>query len=133
MDKNDPATRAAGRRPASVYSVGSDPDARFSLANERTALAWLRTALALVAGGVALTTLAGLTGGGRLLELLATVSCVAGGILAVSAIRQWRKAERALRLGQPLPPPQLLPVLAVGITLIAILLAGYALIQFVLG
>lgn len=133
MDKNDPLKRAAGRRPASVYSVGSDPDARFSLANERTALAWLRTALALVAGGVALTTLTGITGGNLLLELLSALACVAGAVLAVSAIRQWRKAERALRLGQPLPPPQLLPVLAIGITTIAALLAAYALIRFVLG
>ncbi|HLS02673.1 MAG TPA: DUF202 domain-containing protein [Beutenbergiaceae bacterium] len=118
------------RRPASVYSVGSDPDARFSLANERTALAWLRTALALVAGGVALTTVSTLTGGDRLLDLLAGVSCIAGGVLAVNAILQWRRAERALRLGHPLPPPRLLSVLAVGIILIAVLLAGYALIHF---
>ena len=41
------------RRPRSVYGVGTEPDVRFSLANERTALAWLRTGLALVAGGTA--------------------------------------------------------------------------------
>lgn len=116
----------------SVYSVGSDPDARFSLANERTALAWLRTALALVAGGVAMTTLSSFTDGSRLLDILATLACVAGGVLAVSAIAQWRKSERALRRGEPLPPPQLLPILALGITLIAVILAGYALLQFVL-
>lgn len=125
--------RSDGRRPASVYSVGSDPDARFSLANERTALAWLRTALALVAGGVAMTTLASFTNEDRLLDVLATLACVAGGVLAISAIVQWRKSERALRLGEPLPPPQLLPVLATGISLIAILLAGYAIIHFVIG
>lgn len=37
--------------------VGHDPDYRFSLANERTFLAWLRTALALLGGGVALASL----------------------------------------------------------------------------
>lgn len=121
------------RRPQSVYSVGSDPDARFSLANERTALAWLRTALALVAGGVALTTLAGITDGDTILELLAVLACVAGGIIAVSAIVQWRKSERSLRLGEALPPPKLLPVLATGVTIIAILLAAYAAIQFLIG
>ncbi|WP_041583188.1 YidH family protein [Xylanimonas cellulosilytica] len=41
------------RFPASVYGQGSEPDARFSLANERTFLAWIRTSLALMAGGVA--------------------------------------------------------------------------------
>lgn len=116
-----------------MYSVGSDPDARFSLANERTALAWLRTSLALVAGGVALTTLSSFVQRERILDVLAAIACVAGGVLAISAIVQWRKSERALRLGEPLPPPKLLPVLATGITLIAVLLAGYALIQFVFG
>lgn len=129
---DDKASAAQGRRPASVYSVGSDPDARFSLANERTALAWLRTALALVAGGVALTTLASFTQGDRLLDVLAAVACVAGGFLAVSAIIQWRRSERALRLGRPLPPPQLLPILATGVSLIALILAGYAMIRLFL-
>lgn len=130
--KDEDLSRADGRRPASVYSVGSDPDARFSLANERTALAWLRTALALVAGGVALTTLASFTQEDRLLDILAALACIAGGILATSAIFQWRRSERALRLGKPLPPPQLLPILAMSIALIAVLLAGYAVIQFVI-
>ena len=40
-------------RPARAASVGSQPDYRFSLANERTFLAWLRTGLALIAGGLA--------------------------------------------------------------------------------
>ena len=43
----------ATRRPRRVYVSGTDPDPRFSLANERTFLAWVRTALALVAGAVA--------------------------------------------------------------------------------
>ena len=34
------------------YEEGEEPDYRFTLANERTFLAWLRTALALIAGGV---------------------------------------------------------------------------------
>lgn len=131
--ENEPPARADGRRPASVYSVGSNPDARFSLANERTALAWLRTALALVAGGVALTTLASFTDGDRLLDVLAALACISGATLALSAISQWRKAERALRLGEPLPPPRLLPALSIGIILIALLLTGYAIIQFVIG
>jgi putative membrane protein len=33
---------------------GTEPDYRFTLANERTFLAWIRTALALLAGGVLL-------------------------------------------------------------------------------
>lgn len=36
---------------------GTEPDYRFTLANERTFLAWIRTALALIAGGVAVAQL----------------------------------------------------------------------------
>ncbi|MDO9590586.1 MAG: DUF202 domain-containing protein, partial [Microcella sp.] len=48
------------RRPRSVYGVGGEPEVQASLANERTALSWIRTGLTLVAGGVALATLASL-------------------------------------------------------------------------
>ena len=52
---------ADDRKPDSVYGVGHEPDPRFSLANERTALSWMRTALALVAGGVAIVSLSSLS------------------------------------------------------------------------
>ena len=42
------------RVPKRVYAVGEEPDPRFSMANERTTLAWLRTAMALVGGAIAL-------------------------------------------------------------------------------
>jgi len=42
-----------GRFPRWVYGAGDEPDARFSLANERTFLAWIRTSLALLAGSIA--------------------------------------------------------------------------------
>ena len=45
------------RFPRSVYGQGEEPDPRFSLANERTFLAWLRTGLALIAAGVAIDVL----------------------------------------------------------------------------
>lgn len=37
-----------------VRAEGQEPDPRFTFANERTFLAWVRTALALVAGGIGL-------------------------------------------------------------------------------
>jgi len=120
-----------GRKPASVYGVGSEPDPRFSLANERTALAWLRTGLALVAGGVALTTLGTIADSGALLDVVAAIACLAGGSLAVGALVGWRRAERALRLRQPLPAPRALPILVIGVGTFALALAGYAVVEAV--
>lgn len=117
----------AARKPRSVYGVGEDPDIRFSLANERTALAWLRTGLGLVAGGVALTSLATLAELNTMIDLIAMVACLAGGIVAFYALYTWRRNERAMRLNQPLPAPVLLPVLTVAVVVMALFLAGFAL------
>lgn len=114
------------RRPRSVYGVGSEPDARFSLANERTALAWVRTGLGLVAGGVALTSFATFAGMAGLLDVVAGVACLAGAGFAGYALVSWRRNERALRLRWRLPAPSGLPVLVVGVVVLALLLAGYA-------
>jgi len=111
------------RRPASVYRQGTEPDPRFSMANERTALAWVRTALALVAGGVGLTSVARLVGLTRLVDAVAAVMCLVGGWLAISAVLGWRRKELALRTGRPLPAPVALPWLAAAIVIGALALA----------
>lgn len=115
------------RRPRSVYGVGTEPDPRFSLANERTALAWLRTALALVAAGVGLTSLGAVASLPAFLDVVAAALCLAGGALAVRAVRGWRSHERALRLGRPLRAPRSLAWLASLVLVIGAVLAGYAL------
>ena len=79
------------RRPRSVYARGNEPDPRFSMANERTALAWVRTALAFVAGGVGLTSVARLADLSRLLDLVAMILCAGGAALAVVAVIGWRR------------------------------------------
>lgn len=115
---------AEQRRPESVYGVGEEPDPRFSLANERTALAWMRTALALVAGGVALATLASLAAMPSWAPLLGGASCLGGALLAWRAVAGWARVERALRLGERLPAPRALAALAGGV----IVLAGLSLV-----
>ena len=124
-----PPEPAPDRRwPGSVYGVGDEPDARFTLANERTALAWLRTALALVAGGVALILLDGTAGGhvlgAGLVHWLAAVICVAGAVVAIGSVLRWSRVERAMRTASPLPAPGLLVFVVGVVVVVALVLAA---------
>jgi putative membrane protein len=106
----DPATRR-------------DPDARFLLANERTLLAWMRTALALEATGIALLHFApsfdldGAIGIG--LILVGTVAGLAG-------YRRYRAADAAIRDNE-LPPRGFAPeAVAIGLFVLSLFLLGVA-------
>lgn len=106
------------RWPRSVYEVGDEPDPRFSLANERTFLAWLRTSLALMAGGVGV---AALTPGGRVLQLVVAVVLLLTGIAcSLAAFQHWIACERAMRTGQPLPAPWVAAVVGIGLAVTGI-------------
>jgi putative membrane protein len=95
-----------------------EPDYRFTLANERTFLAWIRTALALIAGGVAVVQLVpefGIPGGRHALGVLLTAG---GGLLAALAVRRWQRVQAAMRRDAELPSTRL-PVL-LGSALLAV-------------
>ncbi|GAA5208275.1 YidH family protein [Microbacterium kyungheense] len=115
------------RFPRSVYQSGEEPDARFSLANERTFLAWNRTALALIAGGVALEALGlDLQPGLRLAASLVLIA--AGVIVPILAWSEWGRTERAMRVGAPLPGSATSLALAATIVLVgALVLLGVVL------
>jgi putative membrane protein len=116
------------RFPRSVYDHGEEPDPRFSLANERTFLAAIRTALAFIAGGIALEALATTLPGP--VRLSASLVLIALGLaLPVQAWRAWTRAERALRTGRPLPAPSLALPIAAGVVLVALLIGGGVLVQ----
>ena len=105
------------RFPRSVYGAGAEPDPRFSLANERTFLAWIRTALALIAGGVALEALGlDLQPGLRLAG--SVVLIVAGLGVPILAWLEWGRTERALRATSPLPGSATSLALAVTIAVV---------------
>jgi putative membrane protein len=88
----------AGRPPSPPH-----PDYRFSLANERTLLAWLRTALALVAGGVALTQFAPDLGVPGASSVVSVALLVAGLLTALAGHRRYVRNERAISADEPLP------------------------------
>lgn len=115
------------RFPRWVYGVGSEPDARFSLANERTFLAWVRTALALLASGVALEALD--LPIEEHLRFTAALVLVGVGVLApLLAWVGWARAERAVRQRQPLPAPSSFALLVVGVVVAgALVLVGMVL------
>ena len=102
------------------------PDYRFSLANERTFLAWLRTALALVGGGLAV---AQFLGPGVVRTVLAVALLGLGALVAVWSVAHWARTERAIRQGGELPRFRLPAVLAVLVglgaaALVVVVLAG---------
>ena len=106
--------------PSDPRSVGDDPDYRFSLANERTFLAWIRTSLALAAGGLGAVTILDDFTGEKVLGI---------GLLALSfftsatAYRRWALNERAMRLNEPLPPSRLPMLMAIGVAVVAVVAA----------
>jgi putative membrane protein len=111
-------------------SGGTEPDARFTFANERTFLAWARTALALVVAGLGIVQLLPPFPGvpvGR--HLLGIPLIVLGAVLAVTAYAEWVRNQHALRRGEPLPRSVLPWILAATVTGIAVIAAVVVLIS----
>jgi putative membrane protein len=110
------------------HREGQDPDYRFSLANERTFLAWVRTSLAVIAGAVALHSLK-LPETVWVRQVLVVALLVIACLVAVTAATRWARTERAMRLQEPLPGFGFVWVFAGGIVVVAVLLAlAFALI-----
>ncbi len=109
------------RFPRSVYDRGTEPDVRFSLANERTFLAWISAGLALVSVGVGLEALAlNLQPG---LRLAASIILVVGGAACpLQAWFGWARIEAALRERRPLPSATMLPLLSLTLGVAGVLL-----------
>lgn len=110
-----------GRWPSWVYREGSEPDPRFSFANERTFLAWIRTSLALLAAGVAVDVVE-LPLGDALQRGLAALLVALGLVAAVASWVRWALAERAMRKGGPLPAFGLGTLVAVGVLVASVVL-----------
>lgn len=110
--------RLAGRTDA--RDVGHEPDYRFSLANERTFLAWIRTALALDAAGLVVIQLLPPLRVPGAREALGVGLIGLGTLLAATSHRRWAAYERALRTDTPLPASAMPRVLAYGLALLSV-------------
>ena len=108
--------RQQRRRPLTerVLRGGEDPDPRFTLANERTFLAWIRTSLAFLAGGIAIEAFTGDIFDIAVRKFLALVLLVLGMFLSAGAALRWLRVERSMRHKAPLPLPLIVPLVAVG-------------------
>lgn len=103
--------------------TGSTPDYRFSLANETTFLAWIRTSLALIVGALAIDQLFPDIAPAPLRISLCVALAVIGAVLAVVAYRRWAHMEEAMRNNRELPFSGVMLVMTVGVAAAAFVLA----------
>jgi len=110
-----------------------EPDYRLIFANERTFLAWQRTALGLLAAAVALVQLVPeltIPGARRVLGVgLAVLAVLTSGM----GLLRWQQGDRAMRRGDPLPRHPSPTYLAVGLTLVGIIALGLVIAKAVMG
>ena len=99
-------------------SPEGEPDYRFTLANERTYLAWMRTAIGLLAAGVGVAYLQGFDAPGR--TVLAVVLVILGMTTGGLADQHWHRVESAIRAGERLPRPPMMIVLSIAVVLAAV-------------
>ena len=101
---------------------GTEPDPRFTLANERTFLAWIRTSLALLAGGIAIEAFTADLFVEPVRKGLAVLLLLLGMMLSAGAAVRWIRVERSMRNRTPLPMPLIAPFLAVAGALTAVVI-----------
>lgn len=125
QDSNTGAPKQRGRLSSRILRGGTEPDPRFTLANERTFLAWIRTSLALLAGGVAVEAFMSTLLGPELRKTIAVLLLVLALVIGGGSFFRWLNVERAMRSKTPLPLPLIAPVLAIGGALVAAIMVVF--------
>jgi putative membrane protein len=98
------------------------------LANERTFLAWIRTSLGLIAGGVALDQFVAAEKGAVTVGVIAFVVIALGAVVAVVGMIEWQRTNRAMATGNPIPRSRVIPLLGIAVMIVAIAI-GLALLM----
>ena len=120
-----------GERPDSMPEV--EPDYRFTLANERTFLAWQRTALGLLAAAVAVVQLVpelSIAGARHVLGIILALLAI---LTAGRGILRWQQVDRAMRRDLPLPRHPTPVYLGIGLVVIGLLTLGLVVVKAVAG
>jgi putative membrane protein len=107
-----PLPPSRGKIAERLLPGGTEPDPRFTLANERTFLAWIRTSLALLAGGIAIEAFTSDLFLAPVRKGLAVLLLLLGMLLSSGAAVRWIRVERSMRNNTPLPMPLMVPLLA---------------------
>lgn len=118
-----------GRLSSKVLGGGIEPDPRFTLANERTFLAWIRTSLALLAGGIAIEAFASEIFVPEVRKSVAVLLLILAAVIGSGAFFRWVNVERAMRQQAPLPIPIIAPILAIGGALVAAVLMVFVVLR----
>ena len=112
----DPGQSSSGRGKLAerILPGGTEPDPRFTLANERTFLAWIRTSLALLAGGIAIEAFTADLFLEPVRKGVAVLLLLLAMLLSGGAALCWIRVERSMRNKTPLPLPLIVPLHAAG-------------------
>ena len=105
-----------------------EPDVRFSLANERTLLAYQRTAIGLMGASIAVAHFFGET---PVVLLLSATLLVTASVAAIGGYQHFRQVDRAIRRGQPMPAGPAAHLLSVAMLVCLAIAAAYVLIRVV--
>jgi putative membrane protein len=114
---------------AKLLRGGAEPDPRFTLANERTFLAWIRTSLALLAGGIAVEAFTSDLLGPEIRKTTAILLLVLAMVIGAGAFFRWLNVERAMRQKAPLPLPVIAPILAIGGALVGAIFVVFVVLR----
>lgn len=115
---NDPVGQS------SITPVAREPDPRFTLANERTFLAWIRTSAALLVTALAMDAIPTLSLDSATKHYLVMTMMALSILSACYSVLRWQQVQMALRKNSYLPHPLMVPVIALAMTIVALLILG---------
>ncbi|MBJ7462957.1 MAG: DUF202 domain-containing protein [Mycolicibacterium sp.] len=109
-----------------IQDIEIEPDYRFTLANERTFLAWQRTSLGLLAAAVAVVQFMPDISVPGLRQLLGVSVGALAILTAVAGLHRWVQVDRAMRCDKPLPRAAAVTYLTAGLAMLGVVTVGLA-------